>query len=76
MSRKQATTTNGPSSFNQTKEASLAFEMWLTGDFDHGPVEERGATEEFILKELQRRGPRKRSGNTTLKMNFSKYPIT
>ncbi len=50
----------------------LAYEMWLTGEVDHGPVEERGAAEGLLLEELQRRGPQKRSGNKTLKKNVSK----
>lgn len=54
------------------KEDPLAYEMWLAGEVDHGPVEERGAAEGLLLEELQRRGPRKRLGNTTLKKNVSK----
>ena len=50
----------------------LAYEMWLTGEVDHGPVEERGAAEGLLLEELQRRGPRKRSGNKSVKKNVSK----
>jgi hypothetical protein len=46
--------------------------MWLTGEVDHGPVEERGAAEGLVLEELQRRGPQKRSGNKVLKKNVSK----
>ena len=54
------------------KEDPLAYEMWLTGEVDHGPVEERAAAEGLLLDELQRRGTRKRSGNKTLKKNVSK----
>lgn len=54
------------------KEDPLAYEMWLTGEVDHGPVEERGAAEGLLLEELQRRGPQKRSGNKTVKKNVSK----
>ena len=50
----------------------MAYEMWLTGEVEHGPVKERGAAEGLLLEELQRRGPQKRSGNTTLKKNVSK----
>ena len=53
-------------------EDPLAYEMWLTGEVDHGPVEERGAAEGLLLEELQRRGPQKRSGNKVLKKNVSK----
>jgi hypothetical protein len=54
------------------EEDPLAYEMWLTGEVDHGPVEERGAAEGLLLEELQRRGPQKRSGKKTLKKNVSK----
>jgi hypothetical protein len=54
------------------KEDPLAYEMWLTGEVDHGSVEERVAAEGLLLDELQRRGTRKRSGNKTLKKNVSK----
>ena len=54
------------------KEDPLAYEMWLTGEVEHGPVEERGAAEGLLLEELQRRGPKKRSGKKTLKKNVSK----
>jgi hypothetical protein len=50
----------------------LAYEMWLTGEVEHGPVEERGAAEGLLLEELQRRGPQKRSGGKILKKNVSK----
>ena len=53
------------------EEDPLAYEMWLTGEVDHGPVEERGAAEGLLLEELQRRGPQKRSGKKTLKKNVS-----
>lgn len=43
----------------------LAYEMWLTEVAEHGPVEERGAAEDLLLEELQRQGPRKRSGTKT-----------
>ncbi|WHZ14377.1 MAG: hypothetical protein OJF52_001215 [Nitrospira sp.] len=54
------------------KEDPLAYEMWLTGEIEHGPVEERGAAEGLLLKELQRRGPRNRPGSKTSKTNLSK----
>ncbi len=54
------------------EEDPLAYEMWLTREAAHGPVEERGAAEGLLLEELQRRGPQKRSGHTTLKKNVSK----
>jgi hypothetical protein len=54
------------------EEDSLEYEMWLTGEVEHGPVEERGAAEGLLLEELQRRGTRKRSGNKTVKQNVSK----
>ena len=54
------------------KEDPLAYEMWLTGEVEHGPVEERGAAEGLLLKELQRRGPRKRSGNKPVKKDVPK----
>ena len=54
------------------EEDPLAYEMWLTGEVDHGLVEERGAAEGLLLEELQRRGPQKRSGNKTVKKNVSK----
>ena len=54
------------------KEDPLAYEMWRAGEVDHGPVEELGAAEGLLLEELQRRGPRKRSENTTLDKNISK----
>lgn len=73
MSRKQAKTkSTGARSTGKPKEDPLAYEMWLTGEVEHGPVEERGAAEGLLLEELQRRGPRKRSGNKTLKKNVSK----
>ncbi|MEO8339984.1 MAG: hypothetical protein ABI604_09745 [Nitrospirota bacterium] len=53
------------------EEDPLAYEMWLTGEVDHGSVEERGAAEGLLLEELQRRGPQKRSGNKTVKKNVS-----
>lgn len=73
MSRKQAKTkptTSRPAV--KPKEDPLAYEMWLTGEVDHGPVGERGAAEGLLLEELQRRGPQKPSGNKTLKKNVSK----
>ena len=73
MSRKQAKTKPAaPGPPVKPKEDPLAYEMWLTGEVDHGPVEERGAAEGLLLEELQRRGPQKRSGNKTLKKNVSK----
>jgi hypothetical protein len=73
MSRKQ-TKTKLMSSRSAVKpeEDPLAYEMWLTGEVEHGPVDERGAAEGLLLEELQRRGPQKRSGNKTLKKNVSK----
>lgn len=73
MSRKQAKT-NPTASRPAVKpeEDKLAYEMWLTGEVDHGPVAERGAAEGLLLEELQRRVPQKRSGNKTLKKNTSK----
>ncbi len=53
------------------EEDPLAYEMWLTREAAHGPVEERGAAEGLLLEELQRRGRQKRSGNTILKTNVS-----
>jgi hypothetical protein len=73
MSGKQAKTTpTAPCPSVKPEEDPLAYEMWLTGEFDHGPVEERGAAEGFLLEELQHRGPQKRSGNKTVKKNVSK----
>ncbi|MEO5956577.1 MAG: hypothetical protein ABIR36_12945 [Nitrospiraceae bacterium] len=54
------------------KEDPLAYEMWLTGEVEHGPVEERGAAEGLLLKELQRREPRKPSGNKPVKKDVPK----
>ena len=73
MSRKQAKTkpTASRSAVKPEKDP-LAYEMWLTGEVEHGPVEERGAAEWLLLEELQRRGPQKRSGNKTLKRKASK----
>ena len=73
MSQKQ--TKNKPTASRppvKQKEDPLAYEMWLTGEVDHGPVEERGAAEGLLLEELQRRGSQKRSGKKTLKKNVSK----
>jgi hypothetical protein len=47
----------------KAKKDPLAYEMWLTREADRGPVEERAAAEDLLLKELQRPGPRKRSGS-------------
>jgi len=55
-----------------SKEDPLAYEMWLTREVEHGPVEERDAAEGLLLKELQRRGPSKKSKNKTVKANVSK----
>jgi hypothetical protein len=73
MSQKQAKTipTVARPSVKPTEDP-LAYAMWLTGEVDHGPVEERGAAEGLLLEELQRRGPQKRSGNKVLKKNVSK----
>jgi hypothetical protein len=73
MSRKQAKPKPTASrSRVKPKEDPLAYGMWLTGEVNHGPVEERGAAEGLLLEELQRRGPQKRSGNKTLKKHLSK----
>ena len=73
MSRKQAKTKpTAARSTGKPKEDPLAYEMWLTAEAAHGPVEERGAAEGLLLEELQRRGPQKRSGNKTLKSKASK----
>lgn len=46
MSRKQAKTKPTASRpVGKPKEAPLAYEMWLTGEVEHGPVEERGGRE-------------------------------
>jgi hypothetical protein len=50
MSRDQAKTkptVAGPSV--KPKEEPLVYEMWLTGEVEHGPVEERGAAEGLLL---------------------------
>jgi len=54
------------------EEDPLAYEMWLTGEIEHGLVEERGAAEGLLLEELQRRGPQKRSGTKIVKKNAQK----
>jgi hypothetical protein len=73
MARKQAKATPTVARPSvKPKEDPLAYEMWLTGEVEHGPVEERGAAEGLLLEELQRRTPQRRSGNTTLKKNISK----
>jgi hypothetical protein len=64
--------THSRASSSETRGGSLAYEMWLTRETAHGPVEERGAAEGLLREELQRRGPQKRSGHTTLKKNVSK----
>jgi hypothetical protein len=73
MSRKQ-TKTKPTASRPPVKpeEDPLAYEMWLTEEVDHGPVEERGAAEGLLLKELQRRGSQKRPGKKTVKRKASK----
>ena len=73
MSRKQAKT-NPTASRPAVKpqEDTLAYEMWLTGEVEHGPVEDRGTAEGLLLKELQRRGPQKGSGNKTPRRKASK----
>jgi hypothetical protein len=73
MARKQAKTI--PAVARPTikpEQDPLAYEMWLTGEVDHGAMEERSAAEGLLLEELQRRGPQKRSRNKTLKRNVSK----
>lgn len=73
MSRKQAKTRPAASrAATRREEDPLAYEMWLTREVEHGSVEERGAAEDLLLAELQRRGPRKRSGNKTSRRNTSK----
>lgn len=73
MSRKHAKTKSATSRPPvKPEEDPLAYEMWLTGEVDHGPVEERGAAERLLLEELQRRGPQKRSGKKTRKRKASK----
>jgi hypothetical protein len=73
MSRKKAQTTPTVARPSiKPKEDPLAYEMWLTGEVDHGPVEERGAAEGLVLEARQRRGPQNRSGNKVLKKNTSK----
>ena len=73
MSRKKAKTTPTVARPSvKPKEDPLAYKMWLTGEVDHGPVEERGAAEGLVLEARQRRGPQKRPGNTTVKKNVSK----
>jgi len=73
MSRKQAKTkptTSHPA--DKREEDPLAYEMWLTEQVEHGPVENRGAAEGLLLAELQRRGPQKRSENKTSRRKVSK----
>ncbi len=73
MLRKQAKTK--PTAAGRTAEREedpLAYEMWLTDEAEHGPVEERGAAADLLLSELQRRGPRKRSGTKTSRRKKSK----
>ncbi len=72
MSQKPAKKKSTTSRPTAKTEDPLAYEMWLTGEVEHGPVEERGAAEGLLLKELQRRGPRKRLGSEPLKKNGSK----
>jgi len=45
------------------EEDTLAYEMWLTREVEHGSVEDRGAAQGLLLRELQRRGPRKPSSD-------------
>ncbi len=73
ISGKQAKTTpTAPCPSVKPEEDPLAYEMWLSGEVDHGPVGARGAAEGLLLEELQRRGPQKRTGNKTVKKNVSK----
>jgi len=66
MSRKQAKTKPTASHpAGKREEDPLAYEMWLTEQAEHGPVENRGAAEDLLLAELQRRGPQKRPENKT-----------
>jgi len=54
------------------REKKLAYQMWLTGEAKHGPVEERGAAEALLLKALQRRELPKKSGKKTTRKRSSK----
>ena len=54
------------------QQDKLAYEMWLTAEVKHGPVEDRGAAEGLLLKELQRRESPKGSGNKTPRRKASK----
>ena len=72
MSRKQAKTTPIiTSAVVKLKEDSLACEMWLTGDVDHGPAEEADDAERLLLEERQRRGSWERLGNKPVKKDVS-----
>jgi hypothetical protein len=67
MSRKQAKTKATVSRPRvKAEEDPLAYEMWLTGEVEHGPVEERAAAEGLLLEELQRRPFQKRSADRRL----------
>lgn len=66
MARKQTQTKpTGSRLATKPEKDPLAYEMWLTDEAEHGPVEEREAAEDLLLSELQRRGPRKQAGSKT-----------
>ena len=63
MSQKQPKTTSTIARpAVKPEEDPLAYEMWLTGEVDHDPVEERAAAEGLLREELQRRGPQSGQG--------------
>jgi hypothetical protein len=71
--RKQAKTKPTASrSAVKPRKDKLAYEMWLTAEVKHGPVEDRGAAEGLLLNELQRREPPKRSKKKTPRRKASK----
>jgi hypothetical protein len=56
------------------EEGPLAYEMWLTGEVEHGPVEDRGAAEGLLLEvEDPRNGPETRYPEEKLRNNISSY---
>ena len=73
MSRKQAKTKATVSRPTvKPEEDPLAYEMWLTGEVEHGPVQERAAAEGLLHREFQRRGFQKRSADRRLGRKASK----
>ena len=72
MARKQAKTKPAASRpAVKLEKDPLAYEMcadWRSGPWTGGRA---GRCEGLLLEELQRRGPRKRSGNKTMKKNVS-----